>query len=587
MRKTTALALQLSLSLYAFQAIGDEHFGVRTFEDSATESLLGLESEELDTAYFERRSGPELNIRLSDATQEDFESIPVSCTLVTLNGQVPLEMESDGKGVWRITIQHPLPYQQIWLAVGELYYGQLVLNEGLRVDVNVAQLKNEPVQFWGTGIEFAGADGALTEQFNRRTAHRRTERLAIDRKKQAQALFNHSASIDERISSLKKLQSQLDEINQDFARSNPSTFQAVLSNDVRSLHYSEIILCHALARKPMSSELMKEVLLHEPALVSNDSLGYYRHLGMLITSLSESENLTVLEESITPSLEDPSEFDAYLLARRQMLRNEPYDAKIIINGKKFLRMEGSEQKKRREQLRFAKLNSIEGRKGDLVKLTSTPDDVWARDNYLTKLLPTLRSRWCRAYWVAQIEADRSLRETVTLKLSKTLPEEKKADLGRSLGRTSDGSQLFVSDHESPEELVASIRASFPGSALVLDIWGPWCAPCIKDLKTSDEVKAKLKELSVEIVYLCVESEEETWSRKVAELSIPGTHIFLDQERSIALAKFFLVKGYPTYVFINRNGEYERDLIGRLPDADIEQIRDRLNAAQKSSSRIDG
>ena len=128
-----------------------------------------------------------------------------------------------------------------------------------------------------------------------------------------------------------------------------------------------------------------------------------------------------------------------------------------------------------------------------------------------------------------------------------------------------------------KNLLAAIQNAFPNKTLILDVWATWCGPCIHDMKNSKDSKAALKELAVEVIYLCVEdgSSNKKWEKTVAGLKTEGTHIFLEKELANSVMDFFDLNSYPSHVFIDKEGNWDTNFIYSIADLDIEQLKIRL------------
>ena len=103
-----------------------------------------------------------------------------------------------------------------------------------------------------------------------------------------------------------------------------------------------------------------------------------------------------------------------------------------------------------------------------------------------------------------------------------------------------------------EDLFASIISKFRGKVLLVDFWATWCGPCRMANKTMVAMKEELKDK--EIVYLYITGETsplKTWENMIPD--IHGEHYRLTQAQWEYLNKSFEIRGVPTYLIIDREG----------------------------------
>jgi len=102
------------------------------------------------------------------------------------------------------------------------------------------------------------------------------------------------------------------------------------------------------------------------------------------------------------------------------------------------------------------------------------------------------------------------------------------------------------------------RSNFGGRVLVLNFWATWCAPCIEELPSLDEMQRQLSAKGVVVVGVSVDKNEKQYQDflKRARVSFQTSR---DPDASIS-AQYGTFKYPETYV-INANGEVVAKYIG--------------------------
>lgn len=107
---------------------------------------------------------------------------------------------------------------------------------------------------------------------------------------------------------------------------------------------------------------------------------------------------------------------------------------------------------------------------------------------------------------------------------------------------------------SGEDLLDKILTDKKGKTIYIDIWATWCSPCKRQIPHSLKMQEMFKK--VEFVYLCCQSEEETWHNVIKQYQICGTHILLNELQFDYLKAKFLITGVPHYILIDKNGKID-------------------------------
>ena len=101
---------------------------------------------------------------------------------------------------------------------------------------------------------------------------------------------------------------------------------------------------------------------------------------------------------------------------------------------------------------------------------------------------------------------------------------------------------------------------FKGNLLILNFWTTWCEPCKEEMPSLDNLQVNPEFNNLKIFAINIGKEN---SKKVnnffKNLNIKNFEPYFDAP--ITLAKIFSLRGVPTSIFINKNGEEFARIIG--------------------------
>lgn len=113
---------------------------------------------------------------------------------------------------------------------------------------------------------------------------------------------------------------------------------------------------------------------------------------------------------------------------------------------------------------------------------------------------------------------------------------------------------------SNEELFSSIISKYRGKVILVDFWATWCGPCRMANKAMLPLKEELK--GKDIVYLYITGETsplKTWENMIPD--IHGEHFRLTDAQWSFLGDKFDIRGVPTYLIIDREGNVKHQKTG--------------------------
>ena len=101
---------------------------------------------------------------------------------------------------------------------------------------------------------------------------------------------------------------------------------------------------------------------------------------------------------------------------------------------------------------------------------------------------------------------------------------------------------------------------FKNSLIVINFWATWCAPCKEEMPSLDRLQANPDFNNLKIIPINVGREDIEKSKNFFnKLEINNLEIYFDNNTN--LASKFLLRGLPTTVLINKNGEEFARILG--------------------------
>ena len=103
---------------------------------------------------------------------------------------------------------------------------------------------------------------------------------------------------------------------------------------------------------------------------------------------------------------------------------------------------------------------------------------------------------------------------------------------------------------------------FKGNLILLNFWATWCAPCKEEMPSLDSLQSNSNLSNLKIFPINIGKEDISKSEFFfKELDIQNLDIYLDAP--ITLAKKFSLRGVPTTILFNKQGEEFARIIGSI------------------------
>ncbi|GAB3640354.1 TlpA family protein disulfide reductase [Spirosoma arcticum] len=526
--------------------------------------VVAIEDPQFD-AQFAQRTIPQVTGKLLHVSPQEMKETTITYTLVTLAGQKTKTAHLAADGSFQLELDYPLPYQQIWVHFGELFYTGLYANKQLYVELDVPKLKvaGKEVAFKTDGVRYLGEDGPLNEYMNEYMLFKRADQLALSARMQQIRRSQHPVA-NEVLASFNPIFDSLKTIQAEFVATHPSPYAWLLENDRLSEFYSQI--CLHYWGHPMEPALFDQIKAHKTYLLANSSMVFHLYLSGYFRQLLS--NLVTVNWQDVARLSDLTEPEK---AAIDSLRSTATLSPAPAHRDQWNEQLGPRMRKLRQDRMIAQgirwLDSLYSpARADIMKLNlNTSKDIAEQKAALEQILPSMTTSWCKV--IAKKEYARTIDQiaSVNKALAGSGNSPTAADFGRPLQQTDFGATLYKLSDMSGADFLNKLKQSFVGKAIVLDRWATWCAPCLQEMPHSKKLQQEAKDLSVVFVYVCTAqgSDEGKWKRKIAELELPGIHFFIDEALDAKLGQLFSFSGYPGYAFIDQKGVYKPGAITRL------------------------
>lgn len=103
---------------------------------------------------------------------------------------------------------------------------------------------------------------------------------------------------------------------------------------------------------------------------------------------------------------------------------------------------------------------------------------------------------------------------------------------------------------------------YQGNLILLNFWATWCAPCKEEMPSLDNLQANSNLNNIMIFPINIGQEELIKSQIFFdELSIKNLEIYFDP--TVSLAKKFKLRGVPTSILFNKEGQEFARIIGSI------------------------
>ena len=94
-----------------------------------------------------------------------------------------------------------------------------------------------------------------------------------------------------------------------------------------------------------------------------------------------------------------------------------------------------------------------------------------------------------------------------------------------------------------------------GTTYLIDFWGTWCAPCIREIPEIQDAYDKYREAGFQILSVAMRDEKEAIEAfREERYSMPWMHTIVSGARHNAVKRAFEIDGYPRPILVNGEGK---------------------------------
>ncbi|HBB91693.1 MAG TPA: hypothetical protein DC042_08220 [Bacteroidales bacterium] len=106
---------------------------------------------------------------------------------------------------------------------------------------------------------------------------------------------------------------------------------------------------------------------------------------------------------------------------------------------------------------------------------------------------------------------------------------------------------------SLEEVKSKFLTKYSGKVIYIDFYATWCGPCREEIPYAKALHKEFTGDDVVFVNLCASSKQADWENLIKQKEIGGENYLLSPTEYRVLAELYGVKGFPTYVLIDKTG----------------------------------
>ncbi len=121
---------------------------------------------------------------------------------------------------------------------------------------------------------------------------------------------------------------------------------------------------------------------------------------------------------------------------------------------------------------------------------------------------------------------------------------------------------------------------FRGKYLLIDVWGVYCGPCIKELPTLKEIESEFHGANIAFLAVNLDGTKDAWIKRVKDLNLDGLQCMPTNGWDSEFRGAYGIEQVPTFILIDREGKFV-DARAKLPTEGLRHVLNSLPAIRNN------
>lgn len=96
-------------------------------------------------------------------------------------------------------------------------------------------------------------------------------------------------------------------------------------------------------------------------------------------------------------------------------------------------------------------------------------------------------------------------------------------------------------------------SNYSGKFVYIDIWATWCGPCKKEIPYLEELQKKFVDKDIVFMSVSLDSDSSAWAQMLKDKKMQGVQLLAINDWKSDIAKNYIIKSIPRFVFIDPEG----------------------------------